>query len=133
MLDIGTKIANVLTIMALIANAAYLYSGSKDTAKYHMIAFYGILIGIYKPFVNTWKTDKVNFCVYLIIPTLYGVALVLISQFYDGIYKIRYDFQILLGALLWFLVLSKEKFQHDLICSLYDMIKELKDKLSKYE
>jgi len=133
MFDISIKIANVLTIASILCYAAYLYSETK-TAKYHIIAFFAnALVLRFKPMVWTWKYNRINFWIYFIVPLLLGMGLILISQFYDGILRIRLDVQIILSAALWALMIIKEKLQYDLICKLYDTIKELKEKLSKYE
>lgn len=133
MVDIGTKIANVITTGVLFLFGSYLYRIAKQTAKYHMVKFYFILIGKYKPFMWMWKNDKLNSIIYLIIPVIFTVGFFLLSQVYEGIFKLRYDVQIILGSALWVLMLKKEKIQHDLICALYEIIRELKERLSKYE
>ena len=115
MFDLGVKIANVATIASILCYATYLYSETR-MAKYHIIAFFAsTLVLHFKPFKYMWKYDRVNFCIYLIVPILLGTGLILISQFYEGVFRIRLDFQIILSAFLWILMFIKDKNLYDKI------------------
>lgn len=131
--EIVLKIFNALTITSLFMFAAFSYSNT-STSKYHIIYFYwNTLTFRYKPLKWMWDNEKVNLFNYLIIPFIYGIALILLSQFFDNVMKIRWDIQIILTAFMWVFLLLRDKYKHDLICRLYDKIKELTDRLSKYE
>ena len=117
MFDLSVKIANVATIASILCYATYLYSETR-TAKYHIIAFFAsLLVFNLKPMRWMWKHDRVNFSIYFIVPILLGTGLILISQFYDGVFRIRLDFQIILSAFLWVLMFIKDK-------NLYDKIQD---------
>lgn len=135
LLNIIIALCNVLTIASLIAFSGYMHAESKNALNSILFTWIYIIAFPFrlKKIKESWIKDKINFCLHILIPICMGIALILISQFHDGALKIRWDIQIILSAALWIIMLIKEKTQHDLICKLYDTIKELRDRLSKYE
>lgn len=95
------KIANAITILAILCFCGYVWALRKEM-KYTLLPAL-IQLFCYKnnePVEWMWK-NKGYSSIYLIVPSLMAQAVVLISQFNSGYFKIRLDYSFFLNAILW--------------------------------
>lgn len=107
------KIANAITIIAIVCFSAYLWALTKEM-KYTLIQAL-IQLCRYRnnePIEWIWNNKK-YLAIYIIVPCLLAHNVVLISQFYNGLFKIRLDYSFFLNAVLWICLIVFVKGMHD--------------------
>lgn len=140
------KIFQMLTIISLFSYGVYI-STSLNDAKYKIVvALLEWKKGNSEPVKWYWR-NKFYLSVIVLVALSLSIALILLSQFYDGILRIRVDFQIILSTFLWIVMIVKEKSGHSMLCRLRELldkaniririlektIKDLENRIKKYE